>query len=147
MHTSYKRTFEFRSAAVNYLSTEKDETKLKSALEDVLEQIPDIQENFEKFSKRIKRKHAAEDRHGCILREENGGYKFTKDGEEKAEDELEEMMEDRTHVEIDPVLVDIPQDFPRSLLRYFKGFVFEQTEPEATPAQLLKSKVKSLNQK
>ena len=126
METSYKRTFEFESAATQFINQNPDETKLKTALEDVLEQVPTIREKFNKHSNRIRRKHAAEDKHGCILREENGGYKFTKAGEEKAEDELQDLLESTEFVEIEPVFVDKPTDFPRELVRYFKGFVFEQ---------------------
>jgi tRNA splicing ligase len=125
METSYKKVFEFQSAANQFIAQNPEETKLKSALEDLLEQVPDIRDKFNKHSNRIRRKHAAEDKYGCILREENGGYKFTKAGEEKAEDELQELLESTELVEIDPVIVDKPSDFPKELIRFFKGFVFE----------------------
>lgn len=125
METSYKKTFEFRNAAQAFLATEKDETKLKTALEDVVEQISEVSAKFNKHSTRIRRKHAAEDRNGCILKEENGNYKFTKEGEEKADNELDEMFEEIRTLDIDPVFVDIPDKFSRTLIKHFKGFVFE----------------------
>lgn len=125
MKTSYKKSFEFEAMANQFLSKNSNDTKLKTALEDVLVQLPEIHSAHEKYCTRIRRKYAAEDKHGCILREENGGYKFTKANEEKADDELTELLENPDLVEIDPVIVEIPKDFPRVLLRYFKGFVFE----------------------
>ncbi|HEV7379964.1 MAG TPA: hypothetical protein VGN64_09240, partial [Dyadobacter sp.] len=103
-----------------------DETKVKTALQDVLEQVEAIRAKHDKHSTRIRRKHAAEDKYGCILRDDKGAYRFTKAGEEKAEDELTDLHEDESLVEIEPVIVEVPDEFPREILRYFKGFVFEQ---------------------
>lgn len=145
MHTSYKKAFEFRNAANKFLKEHKDETKLKTAIEDVLEQFEDVDAKFAKHSNRIRRKHAAEDpKNTTILREENGAYKYTKEGEEKVEDELEEMIEEERDLDIEPVFVEVPEGFPRQLVKYFKGFVFE---PDANPARDLTKKLKDLTSK
>ncbi|MCF2498388.1 hypothetical protein [Dyadobacter chenhuakuii] len=136
--TSYKKAFEFAQFASNYVvNTENRETKIVEALQSVIEQIDEHRERYQKKLVKIQRKHAAEDKLGCILRDDHGNYRYRKDDEELMEEKIEELFNQEDSVEFEPDYVDtrsIPAHLPALLRKKFIGFVIQ---PHSTPAQNL----------
>ncbi|MBO9615628.1 MAG: hypothetical protein J7619_23225 [Dyadobacter sp.] len=140
METSYKSAFRFVEVAQILIkeSDEKD-TKFIAALNTVIEQIDEQREDYGKKVTKIQRKHAAEDKFGCILRDERGNYRFKKDQEEAMEAKIDELY-NHTGIEFEPEYVDdesIPASVPKHARKWLVGFVIEPDGAEATPAQTL----------
>lgn len=134
MKTSYKKAFEFQQVALAYLEDVKEETKLSAALQEVVDQIPEHAETYNKLRRKKERSYASTDsKTTCILRDERGQYKYTIAQEEALEDELNEIYEDENTVYIEHEYVqdeDIPKDLHRQLRKIFAGFVIKPKEEE-----------------
>lgn len=130
METSFKKIQEFQTAAFAYLNTHKEETKIVEALKDVLDQLEPVGEEQKKGTTRLQRKHALEDKYGAILRDEKGNYRFSKEGEEKLENELEDMNNHIKEFDLVPALLaEVPKSLEKMFIRKFAGFIFEPDAP------------------
>ncbi|CAG5072882.1 hypothetical protein DYBT9623_04422 [Dyadobacter sp. CECT 9623] len=142
METSYKKAFRFTDVARTFINDQEDqETKLVYALNSVVEQIDEQREAYSKKVTKLQRKYAAEDKFGCILRDDKGNYRYKKDQEEVLEEKLDELFNHEDSVEFEPEYVDVaslPEKLPSFLRKTFSGFVIEPSEPES-PSQKLKS--------
>lgn len=132
MKTSYKKAFEFQQVALAYLEDVKEETKLSAALQEVVDQIPEHAEKYNKIRVKKQRDYASTDpKTLCLLRDEQRQYKYTAAQEEALEDELNEIYEDESTVYIAHEYVnedDIPKDLHRQLRKIFTGFVIKPKE-------------------
>ncbi|SDE82399.1 hypothetical protein SAMN04487996_107100 [Dyadobacter soli] len=141
METSYKNAFRFVDVAQALLKDESEEdTKFVAALNSVIEQINDQREEYGKKVVKIQRKHAAEDKFGCILRDDRGNYRFKKDQEEAMEAKIDELFNHESGIEFDPEYVDeesLPSDLPKHARKWLVGFVIAPAEVEQTPAEKL----------
>lgn len=141
METSYKNAFRFVEVAQALIKeeTEKD-TKFVAALNSVIEQIDEQREGYGKKLLKIQRKHAAEDKFGCILRDERGNYRYKKDQEEAMEERIEELFNHESSVEFEPEYVDqesLPADLPKHVRKFLVGFIIEPASEEPSPAKKL----------
>ncbi|MBO9614213.1 MAG: hypothetical protein J7619_16020 [Dyadobacter sp.] len=149
METSYKKAFRFVDVAQVLIkeSNEKD-TKFIAALNTVIEQIDEQREGYGKKLVKIQRKHAAEDKFGCILRDDHGNYRYKRDQEEAMEEKIEELFNHETSVEFEPEYVDkesIPASVPKHVRKWLVGFVIEPVEEEPTPAKKLLNSLPTTN--
>lgn len=134
MKTSYKKAFEFQQVALQFLENYKDDTKLKGALEEVTDQIPAFIEEFNKIRTKKQRSHAMTDvKTTCILRDENGGYKYSIAQEQALEDEMDDIFNNEESVYVKHEYVseeDLPKDLHRLYKKIFTGFVIKPKTEE-----------------
>ncbi len=144
MKTTYKKLLEFNQIASAFVASEKEETKLKNFVEDAIDAIKDEVTAFNSRLTKKRRKHAAEDNWGAILRDERGNYRYTKDGEEALEAEIEEDLNREVDIELDGYFSPVPETLPKGLVKAFTGFVFEGKNETADEAEKL---MKTINKK
>jgi hypothetical protein len=101
MTTTYKGYFEFIAVANNYLANNKEETKLKYAIERVARLNKTIYNDFQEDVESLRIDFCEKDEKGIILRNEKGGYLWTAKGTKEfnaACKELEnKIIEVQTH--------------------------------------------------
>ena len=129
MQTTYRKLIDFFSLANNYLraaeeAKEKD-TPLSDALTDALEEWkPDIQK-YNKQIDRLRRKFAEKDKKTTVLlKDANGHYLFTEEGENNLDDAIDELLEEEIRIETN-CIDEVPTDLKRGYLNGFRGFVID----------------------
>lgn len=156
MKTTYKKLLDFNTYAGGFLRQIQEkkrkskgvddapvditeaETKVEAALKDIADQLEPFIDKYNKSVNKLRRNHALEDPKTMkILRNEQGGYEYSKEGEDDLEAALDELLENERDLDIEPTFVAIPEDFDRFLTRKFKGFIFEDN---------VESTIKKLNQ-
>jgi hypothetical protein len=145
MKTTYRRVIEFNNLGGAYLKSLADkrkkkqgvdddvvnitepETKLEAAIKEIAEELEGPLKKYEKSLNAARRNHAMEDpKNMKILRDANGNYEYTKDGELALEEAIDELLDGQRELDITPIIVPIPEDFESFLIKKFKGFVFEE---------------------
>lgn len=146
METSYKKAFRFVEVARAYIaSVEEQDTKFIAALTSVADQIDEQREAYGKKILKIQRKFAAEDKFGCILRDDKGNYRYKKDQEEAMEERIEELFEHPDSIVYDPDFVrskSIPEKLPVYVRKTFTGFVIEPEKEVEAKEEYVESNLK-----
>ena len=127
MQTTYRKIIEFNNAGAQYLQTKGEEdTKFSEALKSVIEELETVLDGYSKKLTKINRKHCLEDpKTTAILRDDKGQYQYNKDGEEKRDDELEELLDHVADFDIDTEFVEPPADLHKVYIKKFTGFVIK----------------------
>ncbi|MBO9613414.1 MAG: hypothetical protein J7619_11995 [Dyadobacter sp.] len=127
MQTTNRKLIEFFNLANNYLQAaeeakEKD-TPLSDALTDAIEEWKPQIEKYNKQVSRLRRKHAEKDKKTTVLlKDANGNYLFTEEGENNLDDAIEDLLDEEIHIETN-CIDQVPADLHRGYLKGFKGFV------------------------
>lgn len=113
----------------NKLSERKDKAGHTAKI--FVGEMKTLTDAFNKKIERLKLQHSATDKDGCVILDEKGGYKFSKDGMIALQDDIEELV-NKEEVEIGEVtwiLIDVKQfpdlgELPENL-GFLKGILFE----------------------
>ncbi len=133
---TYQEINDFKRIAMARLATSdlKKESKLNACIFDLLGNPASLDlgtfyhltAQYASEQNKIRRKYAATDKKGYILRDSQNNYVYTKESEEKCQEELEQLV--NNVIEFTPSYCpkkDLPKNLLPAELATYKGFVIE----------------------
>lgn len=128
MKVSYQQLIEFNQVAASYLARNKNETKLRYALQRIQAQFPTIQQKIQLQLTEIEIDYCSEDESGNILRDSYGNLKYTKEAIKKRNAAQRGLLQ-RKDVEIQPHISSrIPDDLTPEEQSAFAGLVIPKAQ-------------------
>ncbi|HEX8177837.1 MAG TPA: hypothetical protein VF543_22300 [Pyrinomonadaceae bacterium] len=129
MKHSYEHIFRFIEVAATWLKNNPKETKFHYGLMREMTPALKLNSQYKELVEDIDIKHCATDERGVILRDERGGYQFTKEGLNERNKERRKLF--RSEVEIEPYYVtEVPDNLSPFEREAFAGFVINPESVE-----------------
>lgn len=126
MLKSFQEVFTFLAVADARLVRDTTASKFNYALGRVLKRGVKLQAEYQERVEDINIDNCATDKDGVILRDDKGGFRFTKEGEKARNKARGELF--RSSVEIEPHhCAELPDDLTDSEREVFAGFVIKDT--------------------
>lgn len=122
MNKTNQQIINFINAVGAYVQAHPEDTKFKYALNAVAKRARKLYEKYANSLEDLRIKFAAVDKDNTILRNEQGGFKFTKEGLLAFRADSTALLE--AEVEIEPFTAeDVPVDLNADFKEIFEGFV------------------------
>lgn len=127
MKLTFERISEYSKEAREY--NKNNDNKLSYANKKVLKQLDKIQEEVDELIEEARINHCSVDDKGNVLRNDKGGYEFTKDGIRNLTKDLKKIK--LMEFEIKPYIAQvIPDDLTEEQIDAFVGIVITELVEE-----------------
>lgn len=126
MQKSYGEMNQFIGAANAWLERNPNESKFSYAIKKVVKSCLKLLGEYQEQVEEISITHCAVDKDGVILRDERGGFRYTKDELKKRNKKVNDLF--KSAVEIEPYFATEIPKLTEEEREVFLGFVLKETQ-------------------